>query len=175
MFHILHRRTLTLAALLAFAMTAHAGNPVAQADDLGQSWPRAQNLSLSAGWNVYVFTRGSIHFVQVNDSSGNVHAAFAVAGDQVLALPIGSDAQRVSTPQQPLAAVSTANGQVIYSDLQLQVVMVPQADGSAWNVVPTPQTTSNAAAAQSSGASACTRRECGGDLNSLSTPVTVQP
>jgi len=158
MSYVIHRRTLTLAALLLCALAAHAGAPAAQPNDLGQSWPRAQNLSIATGWNVYVFTRGNVRYLQINDASGNVHAAFAVSGNLALALPMGSDAQRVSTPQQPLAAVASANGQVVYSDLQLQVVAVPQANGFAWNVVSTaPASANDATVAQPL---VCTKREC---------------
>lgn len=134
MSYVIYRRTFALAALLTLAVSAHAGTPAVQANDLGQSWPRAQNVSISAGWNVYIFTRDGVRYIQVNDASGIVRAAFAAANGQTLVMPIGTDAAFVSVLKPSQAPSFAANSVVVYRDSQLTLSMTPQADGTSWQV-----------------------------------------
>ncbi len=150
------RRFVALTGLLVFVATAYAAPP---SHGLGQMWPNAQDVSANPQWHVYVFERDQIHYIQVNDSSGAVRAAFAVANGTALVLPIGGDADRASVLQQsPGTRISAAAGQIVYHDTQSQVAMVPQADGIGWVVTTTPQ------ASYSISASDCTLQNCGGRI-----------
>lgn len=99
---------------------------------LGQSWPQAQNLSVAPGWRVYVFVLNGVKYIQVNDLVGRVHTAIATENGSFLVLPLGVDAQRVSTPAQPLPAAlnSTAPAITVYQDNAVQLVVRYQSDGS---------------------------------------------
>jgi hypothetical protein len=119
---------------IALALTSMCGGAWAQQTDngLGQAWPNATDVSSSPNWHVYVFNRDGIRFIQINDLNGTVRGAFATAGGQFIRLPIGIDAQLVSTPQQPRAAstTNTTSGETVYQDNSgVQVQATPQARG----------------------------------------------
>lgn len=118
---------IALLAGMAVAGPAMAGNR--SANGLGQSWPNAQDVSASPRWHVYVFERDGIRYVQINDLNGNVRAAFAAQGGSFLVLPIGSDASRVATPQDPQPAPDNRSGEVVYHDSDVQLQVTPQVNG----------------------------------------------
>ena len=102
---------------------------------LGQAWPNAQDVSASSHWHVYVFATNGVQYFQVNDVRGNVRVAFAAANGQFLVLPMGRDAQRISTPQQPLAANNAAvplssYAETVYRGAGVQLTAVPMSDGT---------------------------------------------
>ncbi len=101
------------------------------ASGLGQSWPNATDVSSSPRWHVYVFERNGVRYVQVNDLNGKVRAAFATSGGNFLALPLGSDATRLATPEEPLVATGLTQGDIVYQDVTTRVLVAPQADGTA--------------------------------------------
>lgn len=116
---------------IAFFLTSMCGSAWAQraTTGLGQSWPNAPDVSSSPRWHVYVFERDGIRYIQVNDLNGTVRGAFATAGGQFIRLPLGTDAQLVSTPQQPGNAATTsaaAPSQPIYQDNAVKVMATPQ-------------------------------------------------
>ena len=133
MHHVSNRWLGRLAALGLLAMVSSS----AFADDglpatgLGQSWPNATDVSASPHWHVYVFERSGIRYVQVNDLGGKVRAAFAVSSGHFLTLPLGSDASRLATPQEPLPAASGTAGEIVYQDPSVRVLVAPQSDGTA--------------------------------------------
>ncbi|HEY9133124.1 MAG TPA: hypothetical protein VIM98_15330, partial [Dyella sp.] len=124
-----------MAGLLALALSTPA-----LADDpqngLGQSWPNSQDVSNNPNYHVYVFVRDGVRYLQVNDSAGKVRGAVATAGGQFLVLPLGSDSQRVSTPQTPAAqvpsGVTAGTPQTVYTDTdsQTQVTVTPLSNGA---------------------------------------------
>ena len=91
--------------VMGLSVTALAAQPLSTG--LGQAWPNAQDVSASTQWHVYVFSNGGIQFVQVNDLAGNVRAAVGAVNGQFLVLPMGRDAARISTPQQPVSLSAT--------------------------------------------------------------------
>lgn len=102
---------------------------------LGQSWPNAQDMSASAHWHVYTFDNNGVRYVQVNDLNGNVRVAFAAANGQFLVLPMGRNAQQISTPQQDASVSATAvplpsYSETVYRDGEVQLNAVPMSDGS---------------------------------------------
>lgn len=97
---------------------------------LGQSWPNSTDVSASPRWHVYVFQRNGVRFVQVNDLNGKVRSAFAAASGSFLALPVGSDAAGVATPDEPLPATGSTAGDIVYQDSSVKVLVAPQADGT---------------------------------------------
>jgi hypothetical protein len=103
----------------------------ASATGLGQSWPSTTDVSASPRWHVYVFERNGIRYIQINDLSGKVRAAFATSSGNFLALPIGVDAARLATPQEPLQVPASTAGDIVYQDASVRVLVAPQADGTA--------------------------------------------
>jgi hypothetical protein len=130
--HLPTRGFKTLAAMALLAGVAVAGPATAGnqgATGLGQAWPNAQDVSSSPRWHVYVFERDGIRYVQLNDLNGNVRAAFATQGGSFLVLPIGTDASRVATPQDPQPAPENKKGEIVYHDGDVQLQVTPQPTG----------------------------------------------
>jgi len=134
MIKFLPRRAIC-AGLVVMGLSASAFAAQPLSTGLGQAWPNAQDVSASPHWHVYVFSTNGVQYVQINDLNGNVRGAFATANGQFLVLPMGRDAQRISTPQQPLPASSTvvplsAYAQTIYRGSSVQLSAVPMSDGT---------------------------------------------
>ncbi|HEX7816193.1 hypothetical protein [Dyella sp.] len=112
------RKLMHLVALggFIFAGAAMAGSP--PSSGLGQAWPNAQDVSSSTRFHVYVFVKDGVRFIQVNDTAGNVRAAIATAGNQLMNLPIGTASQVIidSTSAQPSSA-----GEPVYQDVGVQI------------------------------------------------------
>lgn len=120
-------------AALSLSTTVLAAQPLN--NGLGQAWPNAIDVSASMHWHVYLFANDGIRYVQVNDLNGNVRAAFATANGQFLVLPMGRDAQRLSTPQHSATPASTrivaASGpETLYRDDSIQIDATLLSDGS---------------------------------------------
>jgi hypothetical protein len=161
MFNILPRRALFAALFVGLSSIAVAAQP--SATGLGQAWPNSPDVSASPQWHVYVFTRDGIRYIQINDLGGNVLAAFATANGQFLVLPVGRDAQHVSTPQHPLAATNTASahGEKVYLDASTQITVLTGSDGSlVWMAqsVSVPNAAANASQVK---AADCDGDDCG--------------
>jgi hypothetical protein len=109
-----------------FAVSASAHPPVSTG--LGQAWPNAPDVSMSPHYHVYVFVRDGIRYVQVNDLNGTVRSAVAVADHVVLVLPMGVDAQHVTT--SPSAGSKVSSPEPVYDDGATQIVASPANDGS---------------------------------------------
>lgn len=119
------KRYLAMAVVLIGCGTATAGTvPV---NGLGQSWPNSPDQSASPEFHVYTFDRKGVRYIQVNDTNGTVRGAVAVIGDEVMALPMGTDAGRwsASTPNTARAA-----GPSVYQDAAVRVSAMPLPDGS---------------------------------------------
>lgn len=129
-------RPAVVAGLLALAMSMPVLADDPQSNGLGQAWPNAQDVSTSANFHVYVFVRDGVRYLQVNDANGQVRGAVAAAAGQFLVLPLGTDSQRVSTPQTPAApvpaGVQAGTTQTVYADSasQTQVTVTPLSNGT---------------------------------------------
>lgn len=98
---------------------------------LGQATTTAVgDVSSSSNYHVYVFTRGGTRYIQVNDASGAVRGAVAVTPYKAVGLPIGSDASRVATPDEPLPPPAATTGETVYSDGTTHMFVAPQPDGT---------------------------------------------
>ncbi len=117
---------LLTAALLAIGMSSAAMATDVPSSGLGQSWPNATDVSANPHWHVYVFVKDGVRYVQVNDTNGGVHGAVAAAGGEVLVLPIGSDAQNVTTSTD----TTTSVGETVYSDSSLTINAAVQPTGA---------------------------------------------
>lgn len=142
-------RRAVCAGLVVMGLSASAWAAQPLSTGLGQAWPNAQDVSASTHWHVYVFANNGVQYIQVNDLNGNVRVAFAAANGQFLVLPMGRDAQRLSTPQQ-LASTSatavplTSYAETVYRNGIMQLNAVPMSDGTMMFSA-TPATTSYAA------------------------------
>jgi hypothetical protein len=119
------------ASATAFAQTA------TPATGLGQAWPNAADQSSSPNWHVYVFVLNGVKYIQVNDLNGTVHAAVGAANGTSIVLPIGVDAQNVTTSSSSSSSSST---QTIYNDGTTTVTATPQSDGTTQFNAATPAT-----------------------------------
>lgn len=116
-------------ALLAFGLSSMAVATDAPSSGLGQAWPNTTDVSANPHWHVYVFEKDGIRYVQVNDTNGGVHAAIATAGGQVLVLPIGKDAQSVTTTTDTTTTPSTT-ANTIYNDGTVTINAAVQPTGA---------------------------------------------
>ena len=121
--------------------SAFASQP--PATGLGQSWPNATDVSVSPHYHVYVFIRDGIRYIQVNDLNGTVRGAVAVADHEVLVLPVGVDAQYVTTSQANTQAASASNAgaaETVYNDSSTQITAIPIRTGVVQLNAATPDT-----------------------------------
>lgn len=161
----LNRRLIALLATAGLVAAVQAA-PL-QSNHLGESRPAVPDVSRSANWHVYLFTKDGIKYVQINDLSDQVRAAFAAGNGSYLVLPIGSDAERVSTPQQAKAA-AISTGETVYEDGSLRVIGIAQeTGGTAWNVQTksTVTTAATSVTTQTESADECTHYSCGNHVN----------
>jgi hypothetical protein len=119
-----------VATLFASILSTSALAYQSPSTGLGQAWPNAADVSVSPHYHVYVFVRDGIRYIQVNDLNGTIHGAVAVADDEVLVLPIGADAQYVTTAQAStqVARVSS-NTETVYNDGSAQLTAEPASNG----------------------------------------------
>jgi len=125
-----HASKTVLAGLFAIALstTAMAAQPQLPSTGLGQAWPNATDVSTSPHYHVYVFQKDGVRFIQVNDLNGNVLGAMATAGNQVLALPVGTGTKVANTTA---AAASTSGAtETVYADQSVQLKATAQSSGT---------------------------------------------
>lgn len=164
-------RTILSMGLIAVALTMTLAAQAQAQDtgigDLGQSLPRADDLSVSPNWHVYVFHRDGIEYIQINDQQDQVRAAFATSNGLYLVLPVGIDARQVSTPQRPIPFDgSAALSETVYLDKSVQVLMAPYSGGVQWQVKPTPAPAGQSATTRQGvmQSMTCKVHSCGGDI-----------
>ncbi|RDS79059.1 hypothetical protein DWU98_19470 [Dyella monticola] len=121
-------RKVFLATLIAGHVAAVAAHDHRPSTGLGESWPNVADQSASPYWHVYTFERDGVRYVQVNDQSGRVHAAFGRAGTVVFPLPVGVDAEH-TTVAAP-GAKESSSAQTLYRDDEITVTAEPQNDGT---------------------------------------------
>ncbi|MGC1548225.1 MAG: hypothetical protein WA777_06815 [Rhodanobacter sp.] len=121
-----------LAGLFAMALStaAMAAQPQLPSTGLGQAWPNATDVSSSPHYHVYVFQKDGIKYVQVNSLNGTVLGAFATAGDVLLALPMGTNAEPANASTAPFTATRASSTETVYSDKAVQIVATPQSNGT---------------------------------------------
>ena len=124
-------------ALPAFAGVCcpDGGNGIVGGRGLGESSPNATNVSTDARWAVYQFARGGVDYTQINDATGNVKAAVGSIGSTAWVLPLGSDADRVLLPGDPVPAGTQRS---IFLCAKIQVIVIESATGRYWLIVPAP-------------------------------------
>jgi hypothetical protein len=115
-----------LAALMALGVVSGAHAQTASASSgLGQAWPNAADVSANPNWHVYVFQLNGIKYVQVNDLNGAVHAAVGTVGGTAFVLPIGVDAQNVTT-----TPTTSSSAVTVYQDATTTITATPQSNGT---------------------------------------------
>lgn len=119
-----------LASVLIVAFGVGAAHAQAAVSGLGQSSPNTTDVSTSPNYHVYVFQRGTNRYIQVNDASGNVRGAVVRTPYSLLGVPVGSDATRVATPDEPLPVPASTTGETVYQDDSVKVFVAPQTDGT---------------------------------------------
>jgi hypothetical protein len=121
-------RKAVLAGFVALSLSSTAfAQTSTPATGLGQAWPNAADLSTSPNWHVYVFRIHGIKYVQINDLNGTVHAAVGTADGTIIVLPVGIDAQNVTTSS---SASTTTTTVTVYSDNDTTVTATTQNDGT---------------------------------------------
>lgn len=105
---------------LAYAQASGGNTGPFAATGLGQSGGTA-NLSLISSWKATAYERQGIRYIQVEDSYGQPRAAIAYVGSTIWNLPIGTDADRVSTSTWPISIPAGAIKRVIYTSNEIEV------------------------------------------------------
>ncbi|GLQ87160.1 hypothetical protein [Dyella flagellata] len=113
---------------LFVALLSTAAFAQAPSTGLGQSWPNAADVSVSPHYHVYVFVREGIRYIQVNDLNGTVRGAVALADNVVLVLPVGADAQYVTTQSSAQSVASTT--ETVFSDANTRITATPTSTGA---------------------------------------------
>ena len=121
-------RYLAWGVLLSCGSVVCAAAP-APGQGMGSMAPGTVNRSLSPRWHVYTFVKDGIEYVQVNDAAGRVRAGVAAAAGVHLVLPMGVDAERVSTPESPLAVGAVRGSEVVYKDALVTLSVGVAGDG----------------------------------------------
>lgn len=131
---MLKRISLSITLFLGLVL---AGQALAGQGDLGSRWPNAADVSASPYFHVYVFQKAGVKYIQVNDLSGTVRQAIASSGNQLMVLPMGVDAARVTTAQQQVPTATTSTQPVVvYQDANTSVVVAPDGAGNLnWKAV----------------------------------------
>jgi hypothetical protein len=120
-------RKALLAGCIAIGLTSMAfAQTSTLATGLGQSWPNTADVSAAPNWHVYVFRLNGVKYVQINDLGGTVHAALGTANGTTIVLPVGVDAQNVTTT----ATAASSSVQVVYQDAEIIVTATPQSNGA---------------------------------------------
>ncbi|WP_226470654.1 hypothetical protein [Luteimonas panaciterrae] len=101
---------------------------------LGRPIPPAQDQSLSAAWRVYELERDGVLHLQVTDATGVVRFVVGQIGTTVWRLPMGSDVDRVSTPQRRLPIPAGSVRTVVYRSQDVEIVAYNGANGVMWAV-----------------------------------------
>lgn len=167
--HVVMRRIVAVVGFWAFTATASATSSAQPSNGLGQSWPNAQDVSVSPRWHVYLFLRDGVQYVQMNDQNGTVHAAFATANGEILFLPVGIDSQRIAQAQPSSLAVS--DGELVYREVGLTLYMVRQDAVASWVVVPAAAYGSQSVKKATVSSSICLP-DCGNGVNVIS-PTSI--
>jgi hypothetical protein len=126
-------RKAVMSTLFAAVLSTSAFAFQSPSTGLGQSWPNATDVSVSPHYHVYVFLRDGIRYIQVNDLNGTVRGAIAEADHVVLVLPVGADAQHVTTSQVNIhaaSAIDASAAETVYSDSAMQITATPESNGS---------------------------------------------
>ncbi|MBE1162868.1 hypothetical protein [Dyella acidiphila] len=112
-----------------FSAQAFATEPAATG--LGQSWPSTADVSTSPHYHVYVFARDGVRYIQVNDLAGTVRGAVAMADNEVLVLPVGVDAPKVTVSSASTATPKTTGyAENVYSDGVNRITAAPASNGT---------------------------------------------
>ncbi|GFZ98239.1 hypothetical protein [Dyella caseinilytica] len=120
-------RNAVLVGFIALGLTSTAiAQTASPATGLGASWPNAADVSAASNWHVYVFRLHGIKYVQINDLGGTVHAAIGTANGTTIVLPVGVDAQNVTTT----ATAASSTAQVVYHDASTTITATPQSSGA---------------------------------------------
>ena len=101
---------------LSCSSVVWAAGPTGPVQGMGSATPGTVDRSISPRWHVYTFVKDGIEYVQVNDTAGRVRAGMAATAGVHLVLPMGVDAERVSTPETPLAAGAIRGAETVYKD-----------------------------------------------------------
>lgn len=96
---------------------------------LGESYPLSVDLAADPAWAVYEFERDGVRYVQVNDEFGDVRAAVGRIDNTFWVMPIGSDADRVVMPGDPMPA---GQGVVLARTADMMVIRYCSGGQTQW-------------------------------------------
>ncbi|MFZ5637045.1 MAG: hypothetical protein ACOY82_10745 [Pseudomonadota bacterium] len=101
------------------------------ATGLGDAYPPAMDLASDPQWQIYEFERDGVRYVQINDANGAVRAAAGRIAGTFWVMPIGSDADRVSLPDD---ALPSGRARVLYRGRDVEVVLIEGEAGPRWMI-----------------------------------------
>ncbi|WP_052689956.1 hypothetical protein [Xanthomonas sp. GPE 39] len=124
-------QTVAISAQACCPDTTH-GAPIApmMATGLGESAPKASDLSLDPSWHIYEFNRDGVRYLQISDLTGTVRAAVGNISGTLWVLPMGVDVSRVSLP----AKGSDPRGTLVCQTSAFIVRAIPGSHGNKWEI-----------------------------------------
>ncbi|WP_045738932.1 hypothetical protein [Xanthomonas sp. MUS 060] len=124
-------QTVAISAQACCPDTGH-GAPTAptMATGLGESAPKAPDLSLDPSWHIYEFKRDGVSYLQISDLTGTVRAAVGNISGTLWVLPMGVDVSRVSLPTK----WSDSRGTLVYQTSAFTVRAIPSRHGNKWEI-----------------------------------------
>jgi len=100
---------------------------------LGDAVPPAADLAADPAWRVYEFERNGVRYVQINDADSRPRAAAGRIDGLFWTLPVGSDADRVVLPGQPVPAGAQ---RVLFRSGEVEVVLIDTGTAKHWLIRP---------------------------------------
>ncbi|MCC8536581.1 hypothetical protein ACDH70_02820 [Xanthomonas axonopodis pv. poinsettiicola] len=116
---------------------------------LGDSNPKAANLTMDPSFAIYELHRDGVTYLQINDVTGVVHAVVARVDNALWTLPMGKDVERVVLPAANRISASTSSNnptvvdatqsdqaRLVYKTKNFTVFNRREATGEYWIVSP---------------------------------------
>ncbi|WP_102254132.1 hypothetical protein [Xanthomonas arboricola] len=128
---------------------ANGGVGVHAMTGLGDSNPKAANLTMDPSLAIYELHRDGVTYLQINDVTGVVHAVVARVDNALWTLPMGKDVERVVLPAANRISASTSSNnppmfdstqrdqaRLVYKTKNFTVFNWREAAGEHWIVSP---------------------------------------
>lgn len=101
---------------------------------IGQSQPRAADLSRDPRWTAHEFERDAISYFQISNSLGVIDFILGKAGHQYWLLPAGPTETQVVLPDESKAVTRPTDAKVILEHAEFRLLVSETAGTVLWHV-----------------------------------------
>lgn len=101
---------------------------------IGQSQPRAADLSHDSRWSVHAFERADISYFQIGNLRGDIEFILGKAGGHFWLLPAGPTDTQVALPGEIITPVDSTNAKVVYEHPEFRLLASVAAGSTSWHV-----------------------------------------